>query len=206
MRAVATAATLLTITLGASACGGETKVASEGRDGEYVGEASSNGYIPTIVVDDKTVTYNEVGCDGENDDTSVGELGDDGSTVVWIEEGRFEGDDQISFSDSAVVISSNSGDTSDEDDTFSREGTPQADEQQADHRASCEQKAAPDAEHDPAEGETDAAAREAEFDAMTDEEITECAGTDAATIAQYREDPAGWEQFRVGVIDQCVGE
>jgi hypothetical protein len=152
------------------------------------------------------MTYNEVGCDGENDDTSIGELDDDGSTVVWVEEGGYKGDDQISFTDNAMVIGSNNGDTSDEDDTFSREGTPQAEEQAAEHRASCEGKAAPDAEAEPTEDETDAAAREAEFDAMTDEEIAECAGTDADAIAQYRKDPAGWEQFRSGVIAQCVGE
>jgi hypothetical protein len=207
-RVVATAAALLMTTLGASACGSDSSDADsdEDRDGEYVGEASSNGYLPTIVVDGKTVIYNEVGCDGGNDDTSVGELDDDASTVVWVEEGRFKGDDQISFTDSALVVGSNSGDSSDEDDTFSREGTPQADEQSAEHRASCEEKAAPDAEDEPTEGETDAAVREAEFDAMTDEEIAECAGTDAATIAQYRRDPAGWEQFRSGVIAECVGE
>lgn len=208
MRAVATTAALLMTTLGASACEGDSTDADrdEGRDGEYVGEASSNGYLPTIVVDGKTVTYNEVGCDGGNDDTSVGELNDDGSTVVWIEEGQYEGDDRITFTDNALAVGSNSGDTSDEDDRFSREGTSRADEQSAEHRASCEEKAAPDAEDEPTGGETDAAVREAEFDAMTDEEIAECAGTDAATIAQYRKDPAGWEQFRSGVIAECVGE
>jgi hypothetical protein len=206
MRAVVATAALLMTTLVASACGGDSTDADrdEGRDGEYVGEASSNGYISTIVIDGRTVTYNEVGCDGGNDNTSVGELDDDGSTVVWVEAGRFKGDDQISFTDGALVVGSNSGDSSDEDDTFSREGTPQADEQTAEHRANCEEKA--DAEAEPTEGQTDAAAREAEFDAMTDEEIAACAGTDAATIAQYREDPTGWEQFRTGVIDQCLEE
>lgn len=207
-RVVATAAALLMTTLGASACGSDSSDvdSDEDRDGEYVGEASSNGYLPTIVVDGKTVTYNEVGCDGGNDDTSIGELGDDDSTVVWVEEGRFKGDDQISFTDNAMVIGSNNGDSSDEDDTFSREGTPQADEQAAEHRASCEEKGAPDAEDEPTVGENDAAAREAEFDAMTDAEIAECTGTDAATIAQYRKDPAGWEQFRSGAIAKCLEE
>lgn len=92
-RTFATATALITLSLGLAACGSDGPGGPG--DGEYFGD------LATVVVAGNSVTYAEPQCEGENKGTSVGELNEDRTLVVWLEGGRFTGDDSLTFTETS---------------------------------------------------------------------------------------------------------
>lgn len=132
-RQVGYAALLGGLVLGVSACG------SQG-EGEYLGEVPSGDNLATLVIDGNSVTYEEVTCDGSVDEehTSVGELNEDRSRVVWSQEGRWSKDDPVTLTDGSVLIQTESASPGADGDLFSEEGLEAADEVRAQHEEDCE--------------------------------------------------------------------
>lgn len=183
-RHIAAATALLTLSLRLSACSGSDDV-----DGEYFGEDS--GDFATVVVDGNSVTYTEPQCEGENRETSVGELNEDRTLVVWIDEGRWEGDDRIAFTESTVTISTNNGDPDDTADVFSREESDAGKAIYAEHEQDCTDEASDDADDANAEQEremaqTRAAEDKAKIEAMTVKEIADCTGWDESRVIEMQ--------------------
>ncbi|KUM30053.1 hypothetical protein AQ436_10555 [Arthrobacter sp. EpRS66] len=76
---------------------------------EYVGEASVNDIDENehrrIVLEGSTITVSEYECNEIDDsDTSVGQLNEARSQVVWTQEGSFSGSDTVSIVDGAISI------------------------------------------------------------------------------------------------------
>ncbi|WP_026820745.1 hypothetical protein [Arthrobacter castelli] len=115
------------LVLGLAACGG-------GADGEYIGEsesATAAGYS-TLIIDGDTMTYQTFRCGKEpyagERNTSVGQLNDDQTHVIWTQEGQWEGDNQISMTEDSLSMSGV---------TFTRKGTDAAQAQLKEHRETC---------------------------------------------------------------------
>lgn len=180
-RTFATPTALITLSLGLAACGSDGPGGPG--DGEYFGEDS--GDLATVVVNGNSVTYTEPQCEGENKGTSRGELNEDRTLVVWLEGGRFTGDDSLTFTQTSVTISSNQGDPKDDADVFVREDSDAGKAIYAEHEKECADEAseAKQRDKDKTKREADqkarqdeAAADEAAIESMTVAEMAECAG------------------------------
>ena len=113
-----------------SACGNSS-------DGAYI--ADQDGDLATITIDGTKLTYTETDCDGsvDEDETSAGEINDSQTVIIWTQEGRWSGDDQITLSDGALVISSDEGDPDDDDNTFVKEDSDAGKALTAEFEADC---------------------------------------------------------------------
>ncbi|GAA1769314.1 hypothetical protein [Nostocoides vanveenii] len=167
---------LIALGIGLAACGSDD--ASSG-NGDYFAEDSDD--LTSVVIDGDKLTYTRMQCEGENQGTSVGELNDERNLVVWLEEGRFEGDDTVTFTESSVTISSNDANPSkwDEPDTFTRqdagESKSQFDQQCADAAAEKQERETK-RQDEASAAETERAEIRTKLDSMTEAEMAECLG------------------------------
>jgi len=203
-RAAAGASLLIALGIGLAGCGGDDAATG---NGEYFAEDGDD--LTSVVIDGNSLTYTRIQCEGENDGTSVGELNDDRNLVVWLEEGRFEGDDTVTFTESSVTISSNDANPSkwDEPDTFTRqdagEAKSQFDQQCADAARASEES---DAKRENEQQAVDTKRTEirTKLDSMTTAEMAECLGqTDEEfeVTEQKAAGPGGTpEQVKEGLV------
>lgn len=183
------ALTALGVSLAACGDGGSDS------DGEYFAQDRSD--FATVVVEDGTVTYTEPQCEGENEDTAVGEVNEDRTLVVWVEsDDSWTGDDAITFTETSVTISSNEGDPKDRPDVFVHEDSDAGKTAYAEHEEDCAEEAA--AAEQAAENRTqmdadekvredEAAADEKAIESMTVTEMAECTGRSETYVKENQQ-------------------
>lgn len=74
-RAAAGASLLIALGIGLAGCGGDDAATG---NGEYFAEDGDD--LTSVVIDENSLTYTRMQCEGENDGTSVGELNDDATS------------------------------------------------------------------------------------------------------------------------------
>ena len=192
IKAATRASLLIAIGLGLGACGSGDGAGDA--DGEYFGQDGSD--LASVVVDGNSVTYAEPQCEGEDKGTSAGELNEDRTLVVWIEEGRFSGDDTVTFTETSVTIASNEGDPKDDADVFVREDSDAGKAIYAEHEKGCADEASASEKHEESkkQRESDQQARQDEaaadkttIESMSVAEMAECSGKSETFVKENQE-------------------
>lgn len=187
IKAATRASLLIALGIGLGACGSGD--AAGDTDGEYFGQDGSD--LATVVIDGNSLTYTEPQCEGEDKGTSSGELNEDRTLVVWLEEGRFSGDDTVTLTETSLSIASNEGDPKDRADVFVRKDADASKAVYAEHENECTNRAKAREEAD-TQREADKKARESSasetrsaIDAMTTAEMADCLGVSESVVEEF---------------------